>query len=88
MVVRLFGVTWKVRLYSGGRVWVGPGVPMLPGDVVGTGVMTVVGTGVGVAGGVGDGWVHPAVSRMMVSSRNVPAIMRFFIGKCGRLARV
>ena len=68
-------VTWNVREYSGGRVWVGPGVPM-PRGCVGVAVTRVVGgTGVGVAVAVGVSGVsvHPAktVSRMMTEMTRI-----------------
>jgi hypothetical protein len=75
--VRPLGVTWKVTLYCGGRVWVGPGVPILTNlvvsgttVVVGTTVVTIVVGAVGVTGGVGAGWVQPAAKRRAATRKS------------------
>jgi hypothetical protein len=80
-VVRPFVWTWNVREYSGGRVWVGPGVPMVAGSAVVTGAV-VEGTlwvGVAVAGGVTGAWVHPAKTRSRVTTDKIRIRENFFI---------
>jgi hypothetical protein len=81
-----FDVTWKATMYWGGRLWVGPGVPIPEGAVVGSGVTTgiVVGTGVGgalvvvgVAGGAG--WVQPAMARKATARPTARAGIMFFM---------
>jgi len=73
-------------MYWGGRVWVGPGVPIPAGTVVGSGVTTgmVVGiavggalVGVGVAGGAG--WVQPATARKATTITTARPGMIFFM---------
>ena len=80
-VVLPFVVTWNVREYWGGRVWVGPGVPM-PTGCVGVAVASVVGgtdVGVAVAGGVSGAWVHPAKTRSRVTTDRIRIRENFFI---------
>lgn len=88
-VVLPFVVTWNVREYWGGRVWVGPGVPMPAGSVVATVVGVSVGTvvGVAVAGGVSGAWVHPAKNRSSVTRDRARIKEIFFIPCSGTTSR-